>query len=85
MAALDMYVLSKPRGNEPPGLELHFDPLQFYPKTKKEQQLVQNGEIQLGRIAMIAMAVYLVEEYMVMIGEEPVLRAFWSSILNRSL
>lgn len=43
---------------------LGFDPLELYPKDEKEQRVVQLAEIKHGRIAMMAVLTYGIEEFL---------------------
>ena len=63
--AIDVYGISKARRGGPdytPG-NLGFDPLNFYPIDKETQQQVQLAEIKHGRVAMLGVLGYVVEEY----------------------
>jgi hypothetical protein len=63
-AAIDVYGLSKARGNDPeyfPG-NFGFDPLGLYPKDKAGQQRMQLTEIKNGRLGMIAITAFAFQE-----------------------
>ena len=71
--AIEQYAIYKSRHtsstdkNYFPG-NLGFDPFNLYP-TKKESQLnMQLAEIKHGRIAMIAITLYALQEYITKIG-----------------
>ena len=42
---------------------LAFDPLGFYPKNEDEQKFMQTAEIKHGRVAMMAVVGYAIQEY----------------------
>jgi hypothetical protein len=61
---IDGYAISRGRSNTPnyfPG-NLSFDPLGFYPKDKEGQMRMQTTEIKNGRLAMIAITAFAVQE-----------------------
>lgn len=69
-AAIDMYGFSKARnGGEGyiPG-DLGFDPLGVYPKDKEGQNRMQLAEIKNGRLAMIAIFAFAVQEFVTKMG-----------------
>lgn len=69
-AAIDLYGLNRARsGNADyfPG-DLGFDPLGLYPKDKKGQEWMQTAEIKNGRLAMIAITAFAVQEAVSKLG-----------------
>jgi len=48
--------------DRPPG-DFEFDPLGFFPKTEDEQSLMYERELRHGRIAMIAIFLFALEEF----------------------
>lgn len=82
-AALDLYSAAKEHANQNdlPGQELHFDPLHMYPEDAAAQKRMCALEIQHGRVAMLAMAVYLAQEYnFVTPGSTTLWDAFWQAL-----
>lgn len=77
-AAIDMYGVAKARRGGPdyfPG-NLEFDPLNFFPTDKEGQDTVKLAEIKHGRIAMLGVLGYVVEEYttnMSVVEDTPIL------------
>jgi hypothetical protein len=75
--AIDVYGITKARRGGPdytPG-NLGFDPLNIYPSDKVGQQQLQLAEIKHGRIAMLGVLGYVIEEYfskMAVIDDTPV-------------
>ena len=64
-AAIDLYGVSKARADNEayfPG-KLDFDPLNLYPKDEPGQQRMQLCEIKHGRLAMISVIGFVVQEY----------------------
>jgi hypothetical protein len=71
-AAIDLYGVQRARaevGYEFPG-DLGFDPLNFYPSDMEGQERMQLAEIKHGRIAMVAVLAFALQEY---IGKEGVI------------
>mmetsp|Transcript_33338 Transcript_33338/g.51073 ORF Transcript_33338/g.51073 Transcript_33338/m.51073 type:complete len:252 (-) Transcript_33338:285-1040(-) len=69
-AAIDFIGISKSRGNEPgyfPG-NFGFDPFGVYPKDKDGQMWMQTAEIKNGRLAMIAITAFAVQEFVTKSG-----------------
>ena len=64
VAAGEMYEAQKSTRSDytTPGL-LGFDPCQFFPSRVEDQKRVLGLEIQIGRVAMLAMGIYLLQEY----------------------
>ena len=63
--AVDFYGTSKARSNSPdyfPG-NLGFDPLGLYPKDEASQMEMQLKELKNGRLAMIAITAFAVQEF----------------------
>lgn len=77
-ASIDMYGVAKARRGGPdyvPG-NLGFDPLNFYPNDKEGQAGLQLAEIKHGRVAMLGVLGYVVEEYatkMAVVDDTPIL------------
>lgn len=68
--AIEFYGISKLRSNDPeyfPG-NLGFDPLGVYPKGAAEQKNMQLAEIKHGRLAMIAIFAFAVQEFVTKAG-----------------
>lgn len=68
--AVDFYGTSVAKGNSPeyfPG-NLGFDPLGLYPKDKEGQKEMQLKEIKNGRLAMIAITAFAVQEFVSKVG-----------------
>jgi len=66
-AAIDLYGITKARenSNDPnylPG-DLGFDPLGLYPKDEEGKKRMQQAEIKHGRLAMISITAFAVQEY----------------------
>jgi hypothetical protein len=64
-AAMDVYGVAKARKNAPeyfPG-NLGFDPLGLYPKDKDAQEHMRLAEIKHGRVAMLGVLGYVIEEF----------------------
>jgi hypothetical protein len=64
-AAIDLYGVAKARKNAPeyfPG-NLGFDPLVWYPKNRSEQEQMKLAEIKHGRVAMLGVLVYVIQEF----------------------
>jgi hypothetical protein len=58
---------------------LAFDPLGLYPKNEDEQMYMQTAEIKHGRVAMVAVVAYAIEEYVFkkgIVDETPFLFTF---------
>lgn len=69
-AAIDLYGVAKARSGDVdyiPG-KLGFDPLNVYPVDKAGQQRMELAEIKHGRLAMIAVAAFSLQEYATSIG-----------------
>ncbi len=63
-AAIDLYGVNKARKNAPeyyPG-NIGFDPLNLYPRNKDAQEQMNLAEIKHGRVAMLGVLVYVIEE-----------------------
>mmetsp|Transcript_43793 Transcript_43793/g.48747 ORF Transcript_43793/g.48747 Transcript_43793/m.48747 type:complete len:366 (-) Transcript_43793:29-1126(-) len=63
-AGVDLFVInssSKQKGYFPGKLD--FDPLGLYPKDEKGQQWMQTAEIKNGRLAMLAITGYAIQEF----------------------
>jgi hypothetical protein len=77
-AAIDTYGVAIARRGGPdyfPG-NLGWDPLNFFPTDKESQEAVKLAEIKHGRIAMLGVLGYVVEEYttkMSVIDDTPIL------------
>jgi hypothetical protein len=63
-SAIDVYGISRGRSKSPDAVvgNMGFDPLGLYPKTKEGQMRMQTHEIKNGRIAMIAITAFAVQE-----------------------
>jgi hypothetical protein len=64
-AAVDVYGISKSKSNDKgyfPG-NLGFDPLGAYPKNEADQKNMQLAEIKNGRLAMIAIFAFAIQEF----------------------
>jgi len=69
-AAIELYGLSKENAGDEsyfPG-NLEFDPLGFYPQSKDGQRRMQLAEIKNGRLAMIAIVGFAIQEFVLKIG-----------------
>lgn len=69
-AAIDLYGVQKSREGNPkyiPG-QLGFDPLGLYPTDKEGQQRMQLAEIKHGRVSMLAVTGYAIQEYVTHMG-----------------
>lgn len=69
-AAIDMYGLAKARRGDPqyrPGM-LGFDPLNLYPADQQGQARVELAEIKHGRLAMVTVVSYSIEEWVTKIA-----------------
>jgi len=69
-AAIDLYGVQKSREGNPkyiPG-QLGFDPLGLYPADKEGQQRMQLAEIKHGRVSMLAVTGYAIQEYVTHMG-----------------
>jgi light-harvesting complex II chlorophyll a/b binding protein 5 len=62
---VDIYQINKANSGNPEYFagNLNFDPLGFYPKDKAGQLRMQAAEIRHGRLAMIAIAAFVAQEY----------------------
>ena len=68
--AIDVYGISQSKKNDPeyfPG-NLGFDPLGLYPKDKAGQMNMQLSEIKHGRLGMIAITAFAVQEFVSQLG-----------------
>lgn len=64
-SAIDVYGISKSKSDDEsyfPG-NLGFDPLGIYPKTEEGQQRMQLAEIKNGRLAMISIVGFAIQEF----------------------
>ena len=68
--AIDIYGISKARSNSPDYFagNLGFDPFGLYPKEGKAQMDMQLKELKNGRLAMIAITAFAVQEFVSKIG-----------------
>jgi len=69
-SAIDLYQINLANDNKKdyfPG-NLGFDPLGLYPKDKEGQLRMQQKEIKNGRLAMIAITAFAVQEYVSNVG-----------------
>eukprot|EP00565_Helicotheca_tamesis_P005006 CAMPEP_0185725432 /NCGR_PEP_ID=MMETSP1171-20130828/1702_1 /TAXON_ID=374046 /ORGANISM="Helicotheca tamensis, Strain CCMP826" /LENGTH=267 /DNA_ID=CAMNT_0028393565 /DNA_START=252 /DNA_END=1055 /DNA_ORIENTATION=+ len=69
-AAIDVYGISRSKSNDPeyfPG-NFGFDPLGAYPKGEEGRQWMQLAEIKNGRLAMIAVTAFAVQEAVSQVG-----------------
>lgn len=77
-AAIDMYGVSKARKGDDgyyPG-NLGFDPLNLFPPDREGQETMKLAEIKHGRVAMLGVMGYVVEEYltkMAVVDDTPIL------------
>lgn len=69
-AAVDVYGISRSKSNDPnyvPG-NLGFDPLGLYPKDEAGQMRMQLAELKNGRLGMIAITAFAVQEFVYSLG-----------------
>lgn len=69
-AAVDVYGISRSKSNDPnylPG-DLGFDPLGLYPKDEAGQKRMQLAELKNGRLGMIAITAFAVQEFVYSLG-----------------
>lgn len=68
-AAIDLYGINRARSNVnyTPG-DLGFDPLNLYPTSSSEQERMKLAEIKHGRLAMISILGYAVQEFVTRLG-----------------
>jgi len=69
-AAIDVYGIAKSKSGDEsyfPG-NLGFDPLGIYPKTEEGQQRMQLAEIKNGRLAMISILGFAIQEFVLKSG-----------------
>lgn len=68
-AAIDLYGVNRARTNDDytPG-DLGFDPLNLYPDSVSEQERMKLAEIKHGRLAMIAIVAFAVQEFVTKLG-----------------
>ena len=69
-AAIDLDAIAKSRSGDPeyfPG-KLGFDPLNLYPPDKEGRARMELAEIKHGRLSMIAVAAYGIQEYVTHLG-----------------
>jgi len=70
-ASIDLYGVQRARTLDPstysPG-DLNFDPMGLYPKDQKGRRQMQLAEIKHGRLAMLAVTAFAVQEYVSSIG-----------------
>jgi hypothetical protein len=69
-AAIDVYGISKAKNAGPNYVagDLGFDPFGVYPKEKEGQEWMQLAEIKNGRLAMIAIFAFAVQEFVTKMG-----------------
>ena len=68
--AIDVYGISQSKKNDPnyfPG-NLGFDPLGLYPKDQAGQERMQLAELKNGRLGMIAITAFAVQEFVYSLG-----------------
>jgi Chlorophyll A-B binding protein len=68
--AIDLYGISRSKSNDPayfPG-NLGFDPLGLYPKDAAGQERMQLAELKNGRLGMIAITAFAVQEFVTKMG-----------------
>ena len=68
--AIDAYGISRSKSNNPeyfPG-NLGFDPLGLYPKDTAGQERMQLAELKNGRLSMIAITAFAVQEFVYSLG-----------------
>lgn len=69
-AAIDLYGVAQSRKGDPnyfPG-RLGFDPLGLYPIDKEGQKRMELAEIKHGRLSMVAVVGFAVQEYVTKLG-----------------
>lgn len=69
-AAIDLFGIAKGREDDPsyfPG-NLGFDPLRFYPDDMEGRERMELAEIKHGRLAMIAVTGYAIQEFSTKVG-----------------
>jgi Chlorophyll A-B binding protein len=69
-AAIDLYGISRSKANDPAYFagNLGFDPLGLYPKNAAGQERMQLAELKNGRLAMIAITAFAVQEFVQKLG-----------------
>jgi len=86
-AAIEFYGISKKNSGDEsyfPG-NLGFDPLGFYPQDKNGQRRMQLAEIKNGRLAMIAIVGFAIQEFVLKVGvidETPIFFFPWWQHFN---